>query len=93
MDEVIRRTEERLEWLSSDEETRRLYEAREDALINYNSGMKASWRQGREEGREEGKGEIARNMLRKGMEHKLIAEVTGLPLEEVRKLHKLLGKR
>ncbi|WP_281287160.1 hypothetical protein [Paenibacillus hemerocallicola] len=37
MGPVIGKTEERLEWLSSDEETIRLYEAREHSLIERNS--------------------------------------------------------
>jgi len=51
-------------------------------------------REGREEGREEGRQEghreaveeIALDMLERGVEKTLIAEVTGLKLEEINKL-------
>ncbi|HEX7055676.1 MAG TPA: PD-(D/E)XK nuclease family transposase [Bacilli bacterium] len=39
MDPIIRKAEERLEWLSSDEETRRMYEFRENSRIERNSLM------------------------------------------------------
>jgi predicted transposase/invertase (TIGR01784 family) len=65
MDPVIGKAEERLEWLSSDEETIRLYEAREYSLIERNSlvadgearGMEKGMALGRAEGKVEGKAE------------------------------------
>ena len=42
----------------------------------------------REEGVEEGQKKVARNMLRKKIDIKLIAECTDLSLEEIRKLKK-----
>lgn len=84
MDPVIKKAEERLEWLSSDEETLRLYEAREHSLIERNSLIA----EGKAQGRAEGKKEIAKQMLAKGLEPALIAELTGLSLDEIREMAK-----
>ena len=69
------------------EHERRLYELREKGLHDLASLQKHARREGREEGREEGRTEAlrsaARNMLCKGMAPALVAEVTGLPLDEV----------
>ncbi|MDF2716991.1 MAG: Rpn family recombination-promoting nuclease/putative transposase [Paenibacillus sp.] len=92
MDPVIGKAEERLEWLSSDEETIRLYEAREYSLIERNSliadGEARGLEKGKAEGMIEAKAEIALAMIRKGTEHALIAEFTGLTLEEIAELEK-----
>ena len=42
--------------------------------------------EGREEGREEGKEEVARSMKLKGLDNSLIAECTGLSIEQIEKL-------
>jgi predicted transposase/invertase (TIGR01784 family) len=84
MDPVIRKTEERLEWLSADEETRRLYEAREHSLIERNSLKAEGWA----EGRVEALIEVARNLLRKGNDPVEIADTTGLSVEDVESLLK-----
>lgn len=90
MDPIIKKTEERLEWLSGDEETLRLYEAREYARIEYNSLMSEAKARGRAEGRVEGKAEgkreIAMNMLHEGIEPSLIAKVTELNIDEIKAL-------
>ena len=39
-----------------------------------------------DEGKAEGKLEIARQMKAKGMDSSLIAEITGLPIDEIKKL-------
>jgi len=41
---------------------------------------------GKNEGRQEEKQAIARSMLAKGLEPAMIADVTGLPIEEIRAL-------
>ena len=76
------------------EHERRLYELREKGLHDLASLQKHARREGREEVREEGREEgrtealrsAARNMLCKGMAPDLVAEVTGLSLDEVRTL-------
>jgi predicted transposase/invertase (TIGR01784 family) len=98
MDPIIRKTEERLEWLSSDEETQKLFEYRENARIDYNSkiysakeegiqqGMEKGMEKGIEKGREEEKREIAKKLLQRGMDVDQVAEISELPLDEVKKL-------
>ncbi|WP_254450610.1 Rpn family recombination-promoting nuclease/putative transposase [Cohnella herbarum] len=102
MDSTIKTAEERLQRLSCDEETLRLYEAREEAFIEYNSAMSAARRagiregieigeqkgiqQGKRDGRIEGKQEIARNMFAIGLDIETIMKLTGLTIEELNKL-------
>ncbi|XID96262.1 Rpn family recombination-promoting nuclease/putative transposase [Paenibacillaceae bacterium WGS1546] len=82
LDPIIGRTEERLEFLSADEHVRRLADARDKALRDWNSSMEGSF----EEGEAKGKEEIARNLLRRGMEPAFVAEVTGLSTEAIEKI-------
>jgi predicted transposase/invertase (TIGR01784 family) len=86
MDPIIKKTEERLQRLSSDEETLKLYEFRENSRIELNSLIRSAKEEGREEGRIESKKEVAKNLLLEGMAPLKVAEVTGLPIEGVRKL-------
>lgn len=90
MDPVIKKAEDRLEWLSGDEETRRLYEAREFSKYERNSIISSAKEEGEEIGKAEGKAEakeeIARNLLALGMDVKKIAKATGLSEEAVKKL-------
>ena len=80
----------------------KLFEAAEIAAMdtpeyqNYIDAMKTErdinsikWsakEEGREEGREEGKEEVARSMKLKGLDNSLIAECTGLSIEQIEKL-------
>jgi predicted transposase/invertase (TIGR01784 family) len=86
MDPVIKKTEERLEWLSSDEETQRLYEAREHSIIERNSLISDGEAKGKFEGKIEGKTEVILNMLSKGLDIVLISELTGFSIEEIKRL-------
>lgn len=94
MDETIRMAEERLAYLSEDDTTRMLYEAREKAERDRISFLKDAWEQGSEAGREAGRKEglregietVARNLLREGTEPQTVSRVTGLPLEIVLEL-------
>ncbi|WP_168118785.1 Rpn family recombination-promoting nuclease/putative transposase [Paenibacillus sp. HB172176] len=81
MDANIKKTEELLLRLSSDEETYRLYEAREHSLMERNSLIA----DGVAKGIEKGKQEVIKNMLKEGVDVELIAKVTGLSIEEIRK--------
>ena len=99
MDSLIRTAEERLAFLSGDEQMIRLYEAREEALYDRNSLMDDAMKEGRAvgralgiaEGRSEGRSEgrveeranLISSMLQKGLSAIQIAEFTGLTLEEV----------
>ncbi|MCI3921083.1 Rpn family recombination-promoting nuclease/putative transposase [Paenibacillus sp. TRM 82003] len=94
-DPDLKKTEELLIRLSGDEETYRLYEAREHSLMERNSliadgiakgmeqGIEKGIEKGMEQGIEQGKVDIAKNMLKKGMEPELIAEVTGMSVEQI----------
>ncbi|WP_135546830.1 Rpn family recombination-promoting nuclease/putative transposase [Paenibacillus cymbidii] len=82
MDSMIEKTEARLEQLSDDPLARELAEARERAIRDWNSSMAGS----RKEGREEGKTEIAVKLLKSGMNHDFVAEMTGLTLEQIGRL-------
>jgi predicted transposase/invertase (TIGR01784 family) len=93
MDPVIKKAEERLEWLSSDEETLRLYEAREFSRIERNSLISEAKAAGRAEGKAEGKAEIASQMLREGLEVSLIAKLTGLSLDKIERIRRHAGPR
>lgn len=86
----VKKAEKELEYLSEDEETRRLAELREKAIRD----ELAAIAQARDEGKSEGislgiiqdKIEIAKKMLAKEMDIALIIELTGLTKEEIEKL-------
>ena len=86
----VKKAEKELEYLSGDEETRRLAELREKAIRD----ELAAIAQARDEGKSEGislgiiqdKIEIAKKMLAKEMDIALIIELTGLTKEEIEKL-------
>lgn len=86
MDPVIRKTEERLGWLSSDEETLRLYEARENSRIEFNSKMYSAREEGREEGKAEGKAEVIKQLLASGVDINVLARSMKLSLQDINKL-------
>jgi predicted transposase/invertase (TIGR01784 family) len=81
------------------ESERYLYELREKGRHDFDNAMitaekrgkaegkKEGKAEGRREGKAEGKLEIARTMLAKNMPLELTAEITGLPVEELKKLH------
>ena len=71
-----------IKYLSADEESRRLAEYEEMARRDEADRQKGAYSQGRQEE----KLEIARNALLKKMSHADIADLTGLSLEEVKKL-------
>jgi len=74
------------EFLSQDEETRRLYEERQRALRDYTSDMEGSKEDGRKEGRQEGMQQVARKMLDRGSAVEDVADITGISIAEIQKL-------
>ena len=80
--------------LSEDERTRLLAEAREKYRLDeearredaYEDGEEKGRREGLQEGRREGLQEVARRLLLKAQSVEMVAEVTGLSLEEVKAL-------
>ena len=70
MDTAIYKANEKMEFLANDKEVLRLYQLREMAQIDYNSGMKKA--------KDEGKAEVARNMKADGEPVEKIMRYTGL---------------
>ena len=89
MDPVIRKAEERLEWLSSDEETVKLYKAREEALIEKMSLIGEAEERGLRKGEHSKAIEIAKNLI-DVLDTQTISLKTGLPIEEVEDIKKNL---
>jgi predicted transposase/invertase (TIGR01784 family) len=90
MDTVLLNAEEQLAYLSGDKDTKRLYEMRLKHNLDWNSSIGDARREGLEKGMQkglkEGKLEIARNLLAEGMQLEFIQKITGLSLEEIKKL-------
>lgn len=78
MDAAIYKANEKMTFLANNKEVLRLYNMREMAQIDYNSGMKKV--------RDERSAEIARNLLKMNMPHDQIAKATGLAPEEISNL-------
>ncbi|KRF03785.1 hypothetical protein ASG89_03240 [Paenibacillus sp. Soil766] len=76
-----------LEFLSQDAESRRLYEMRLKALHDEASSMEGAREEGEKQGELKGKLEVANKMLAKGMDMESISELTGLPIEEIKKIN------
>ncbi len=87
---VIEKAKEELDYLTGDEETKRMAELREKGIRDYNSGMAYAKEQGLKEGLQQGeqktKIEVAKEMLKKGMNLELVCEITKLSIEEVEEL-------
>ena len=78
----VKKAEKELEYLSGDEETRRLAELREKAIRD----ELAAIAQARDEGINDGIIKVAKKMLEKKMDIALIMEMTGLTKEKIEKL-------
>ena len=84
---AIQKAYNNLQIMSLDEETRRLYEAREMFLHDQATRMYEA----KEEGREEERNEVAKNLLSLGIEDELIIKATGLDQLIIDKLKKSLS--
>lgn len=82
MDTAIYKANEKMEFLANDKEVLRLYQLREMAQIDYNSGMKKA----KDEGRAEEKFEVARNMKADGEPVEKIMRYTGLTAKDIEDL-------
>ena len=90
----VKKAEKELEYLSGDEETRRLAELREKAIRDELAAIAQARDEGKSEGFSLGKNEgesqntikIAKKMLEKQIDIALIMEITGLTKEEIEKL-------
>ena len=72
--------------MSMDEKEWNLYISRQRAIWDYNTGMRTAKEKGIEEGAKLEKLEIAKNMLKKGIDIQTIKDTTGLTKEEIEKL-------
>ena len=81
---VIKEAKKEVEYLTGDEEVKRLAELREKWEMDRNSEIGQAQR----EGKIEGKLEIAKNMLKRKFKKEDIVLITGLPKEEIEKLKK-----
>ena len=87
---AIKKAEEELEYLSGDEETRRLAELREKAIRDELAAIAQARDEGKSEGIIEGESQntikIAKKMLEKQIDIDLIMEITGLTKEDVKNI-------
>jgi predicted transposase/invertase (TIGR01784 family) len=94
VDSVIRKAEERLEWLSSDEETIKLYKAREESLIEKMSLLdeaeERGLKKGIEQGIEQGKIDMAKEMILDGENIEKIKKYSKLNEKDIEKLRREL---
>ncbi len=81
---VIKEAKKEVEYLTGDEEVKRLAELREKWEMDRNSEIG----QAQKEGKIEGKLEIAKNMLKDGMNLEIVMKYTGLSKEEIENLVK-----
>lgn len=77
--EHIQKAEQEYEYLTGNEEKRRLAELREKAIRDEEAAIATA----KKIGREEEKNEVAKKMIEKGMEIEIIMEVTNLTKEEI----------
>ena len=78
----IKEANEKYQEMIADDETRRLAVKRHLALME----MAAAKNDGYQEGKNDRNKEIAKNMLKKGMNIEDIIDITGLTKEEIKKL-------
>ncbi|OCT11900.1 hypothetical protein A8709_28980 [Paenibacillus pectinilyticus] len=74
-----------LEFLSQDEEARRLYEMRQKALHDEASLREGAREEGERQGELRGRLEVAVKMIAKGMDLESVSELTGISIEELKK--------
>lgn len=87
---TIKKALEALETMYLTEEERELYEGRLKWIRDEQIAIASAEKRGREEGMKEGVEkrniEIAKNMLESGMEIDLVAKITGVSIEEIKKI-------
>ena len=92
--EKIKKAEEELEYLTGDEEAKRLAYLREKAIRDeYNSnsmarkiGLEEGIQKGIQKGKIENRKEIAKKMLEENIDIEIIAKITTLSVDEIKKL-------
>lgn len=86
MDTAIQKAQDRIAFVSNDEESLRAYEMREMALSDFTSGMNFARREGIAIGEQKGKVEVARSMKKDGMPISQIVIYTNLSSDEIEQL-------
>ena len=100
--EYIEEAYRELERMSADERARLEYEARQKAIRDHDAIMSSAWETGMEKGLQEGmkqgmqqglqqgirqeRQDIVFRMLEKGMDPEMIADLTGMNIEEIQKM-------
>lgn len=82
----IKEAKKELEYLTGDEEIRRLAELREKAIRDEVTNINDARRKGIEEGEKKEKLEIAKRMKKEGIDIQIIEKLTDLIKEEIEKL-------
>ena len=85
-DKLVSYLDKRVEEANENEEVDRIMTLEEELIIQYDNGLRTGVAQGREEGAAQEKREIAKNLKRAGIGINVIAENTGLTVEEIEKL-------
>lgn len=85
-DKYIKKAEKELEYLSGDEETRRLAFLRDKAIRDEISLKTGAREEGFKEGKKEANIEMAKKMLENNIEISIISKITELSEEEILKL-------
>lgn len=83
---MLKKAMDMLEFLSQDNEARRLYDARQKYLHDEASMIEGARSEGEGIGRYNEKLKLAKNLLNKGMDVAFVIEVTGLSKEEIEKI-------
>lgn len=90
MEPAIKKAENKLAFLSSDEETMSIYYAREKSLHDQANLVNSAEERGKEQGIQQGiqqeKFSIAKRLLMSGMSEELVSNMTELNLEQVKKM-------
>ena len=86
----IKEAVEKLDNLSEDERMQRIADLREKAILDekaiYAKGVDDGIKEGLEKGKQKEKLEIAKKLKKEGMNTKLIAEITGLKIEDIEEI-------
>ena len=86
----IKEAVEKLDSLSEDERMQRIADLREKAILDekaiYAKGLDDGIKEGLEKGKQKEKLEIAKKLKKEGMNTELIAEITGLKIEDIKEI-------
>ena len=82
----IERAKNVLDRMSQDEQEREMAYRRERAIRDQNASIASGYNKGKAEGKKEKKIEIAKNLLKEGIDMDIIIRATNLEKEEIEKL-------